>query len=168
MTSRALACRIPRKAGKKCKGLPEQAFFECASETSSCAAAGRRAAAVFDRLHDFEAFPETLVVHDLALTQKVKRFDDLTVVRHVHEVLVRRARFLLGCTLRCATFWSFPCIFSKIPVYFDQLFGCFGNAPADANIIDQRFYNRAVEALKRGIAVDQFFTMISFDRLLIQ
>lgn len=134
----------------------------------SCAAAGGCAAAGLDRLHDLEAFAEALIVHDLALAQKVQRLNDLAVVRHVHQVLVRRPRLLLGCTLRCATFWSFSCTFSEVPVNFDQLFGCFGNAPADANIVNQRFNYRAVETLKRGIAVDQFFSMISLDRLLIQ
>ena len=45
----------------------------------SCAAAGGRAAAGFDRLHDLEALAEALVVHDLALAQKVQRLDDLAV-----------------------------------------------------------------------------------------
>ncbi len=135
---------------------------------SPVAAAGGRAAAGLDRLHDLETFAEALVVHDLALAQKVQRLDDLAVRCHVHQVLIGRPRFLLGCTLRCATFWSFSCTFSEVPVNFDQLFGCFGNPPADANIIDQRFDNRTVETLKRGIAVNQFLSMISFNRLLIQ
>ena len=135
---------------------------------SPVAAAGGCAAAGFDRLHDLEALAEALVVHDLALAQKVQRLDDLAVRCHVHQMLVGRPRFLFGCTLRCATFWSFSCTFSEVPVNFDQLFGCFGNAPADANIVNQRFNYRAVETLKRGIAVDQFFSMISLDRLLIQ
>ena len=138
------------------------------SVPSSAAAAGGRAAAVPDGLHDLEALAEALVVHDLALAQEVQRLDDLAVVRQVHQVLVRCARFLLGCTLRCATFWSFSCTFSEVPVNFDQLLGCFGNAPADANIVNQRFNNRAIETLKRGIAVNQLLSMISFDRLLIQ
>ena len=132
------------------------------------AAAGGGGPAAEDRLHDLETFAEALVMHDLALTQKRQRLQKLRVIGHMHQMLIRRPRLLLGCTLRCATFWSFSCTFSEVPVNFDQLFGCFGNPPADANIIDQRFNNRAIETLKRGIAVDQFFSMISLDRLLIQ
>ena len=77
------------------------------SVPAPCAAAGGRAAAVLDRLHDLETFAEALIVYDLALAQKVQRFDDLAVVRHVHQMLIRRPRLLLGCTLRCATFLGF-------------------------------------------------------------
>ena len=71
-------------------------MFCSRSVAASCAAAGRRAAAVFDCLHDLETLAEALIVHDLALAQKVQRFDDLAVVRHVHQMLVRRPRLLLG------------------------------------------------------------------------
>ena len=63
---------------------------------SPVAAAGGCAAAGFDRLHDLETFAEALIVYDLALAQKVQRFDDLAVVRHVHQMLIRRPRLLLG------------------------------------------------------------------------
>jgi hypothetical protein len=84
-------------------GNPDQAV----SVSAPCTTAGRRAAACFDHLHVLKAFAEALVMHDFTLAQKVQRLNDLAVVRHVHQVLVRRARFLFGCTLRCATFCGF-------------------------------------------------------------
>ncbi len=74
------------------KDCEEQSFF--VSIAPSCAAAGGCAATGFDRLHDLEALAEALVVHDLALAQKVQRLDDLAVRCHVHQVLVGRPRFL--------------------------------------------------------------------------
>ena len=54
------------------------------------AAAGRRGHV----LQDVEALAKALIVYDLALAQDEQRLDDLLVVRHVHQVLVGRARLL--------------------------------------------------------------------------
>ncbi len=71
------------------------------------AAAARGRTTVLDRLHDLQTFAEPLIVHDLALAQKRQRLQQLRIVGHVHQVLIRSPRLLLGCTLRCATFWGF-------------------------------------------------------------
>ena len=56
------------------------------------AAAGRRRHV----LQDVEALAKALIVYDFALAQEEQRLDDLLVVRHVHQVLVGRARLLFG------------------------------------------------------------------------
>ncbi len=49
------------------------------------------------RLHDLQALAEPLIMYHLALAQEVQRLDDLRIVGHVHQVLVRYARLLLRC-----------------------------------------------------------------------
>ena len=61
------------------------------------AAVAAACSCVLQVLNDFEAFAEPLKMYDFALTQEVQRLEDLAVVRHIDEVFVCCARFLLGC-----------------------------------------------------------------------
>lgn len=44
--------------------------------------------------YDFQSFPESLKMHNLAFSQEAKRLDHIGIIRHVDEIFVRLLRFL--------------------------------------------------------------------------